>query len=233
MFSKLNSFYWVRIVTWEFWAWKTFYSFLEAKKLKQRYKDKILIIANNPYDFVDILFSSLWDLEKLFKFFVYYIRETNSPKYIMKWFKRVFMLIDEAHLYFPSSWFGINKRFWYEELLVLTQVRKRNMTIYFITQDLWQINKRIRVLSPYMRRWYKWFYFYRWYRDYYFRTLDSTDYKSPEVADVIWWWIIFGWRWWPWRHWRKIEKWVTNFVVWDWDYITKKEIYKLKKYLDF
>lgn len=183
--------YWIRLVVGEFWAWKTYSVFYHVYKMKQK-KDDIFVIANSPYHFVDLLYSSKEDLIKIFRFLVKYAEETNDKDVLQKYhdFRDIVLIIDEAHLYFFSRWF--HKNFDFESLIVLTQLRKRRITIYLITQELWQIDSTLRRLVPYVRKYYYGFWFYRWYTDYYLKK-DDIDIKDENVADKVGWWFISGW----------------------------------------
>lgn len=213
--------YWVKLVVWEFGAWKTLATIAYSWRMKKKYWDDLILISNIPLDFVDFIYSSCDDIRFIFQLLIEYINKTNSPDFLPPK-KRILFIIDEIHLYFPSaSWWSFVK-FAKEDLIVLTQCRKRNIEIIAITQELWQVSKRFRVLSPYVRKYYRGFGFYRWYKDFYLKTLDSSDLLNPEVADVVWWWFFFGW-WFPFLHFSKSPKWVSYFVLGSENLLTPKK----------
>lgn len=145
----LSSFqdYWLTIVTWDFWAGKTKNAYQEAYFWK-RENPNWLLIANIPYDFVDFHFSSKSDLDKILTYLEQYTKDTNTfERMKVGKYTKIRVLIDEAHLYFFSRDF---KAFSKSALLILTQCRKRNIQISFITQELAQIDVFMRRLMPYV-----------------------------------------------------------------------------------
>ena len=182
--------YWVKIILWEFWAWKTYNVFYEAY-LRKLSKENPYIIANVPYHFVDLFYSSTDDLIKIFQYLVRYSEETNTKEILdqYKRFRPIIFILDEAHLYFFSRWFS--KNFNREQLIVLTQVRKRKVSMYLITQELAQLDSTFRRLVPTVRKYYKWFGLWRWFVDYSLKK-DDTEVKNEEIADKVGWWPIFG-----------------------------------------
>lgn len=151
MFTWVEEEYGLRIVTGTFGAWKTKYTFMEAFLRKQENPNWV-IISNIPYNDIDwnpltdILFSSKEDLRLVLRYVFDYLKDTNYP-YFLAWqtFVPIKIIIDEAHLYYFSRDF---KAFDMEMMTILTQCRKRLITIYFITQELWQIDKFLRRLCP-------------------------------------------------------------------------------------
>ena len=182
--------YWVKIVTWEFGSWKTYNVFYEAY-LRKLSKENPFIIANIPYSFVDLVYTWIEDLKKIFQILVEYSKTTNTKEILNEYwkFRPIIFILDEAHLYFFSRWFA--KNFDKEQLIILTQVRKRKISMYLITQELAQLDSTFRRLVPAVRKYYKGFGFWRWYVDYYFKK-DDTDMKDPMIAEKVWWGPIFG-----------------------------------------
>lgn len=216
--------YWIRIITWEFWAWKTYNVFYEA--MKNKYYNNALIISNIPYSFTDLFFSSSKDMINIFNLIVQYIDITNNEQCLRQYhnFKPVHIIIDEWHLYFYSRRFS--KNFDSDQLVVNSQCRKRKIKIDFITQELAQLDSTFRRLVPYIRKYYRWLWFWRWYKDFYLKK-DETDLKNEEIADVIWWGPIFGWFFHPnfkkyliklfWKNQEKIffnDFWTSYYVTW-------------------
>ena len=140
--------YWLRLITWSFGAWKTKNVFQSAFLWKKENPEGILI-SNLKYDFVDFYFDSKKDFDFILKDLVQYIRDTNDFAELHKNFDfpPIKIIVDEAHLYLFARDF---KWFTKDILLVLTQCRKREISIDFITQELWQIDVFIRRLCPYI-----------------------------------------------------------------------------------
>ena len=140
--------YWLRLITGAFGIWKTKNVFQSAYLWKKDNPEGILI-SNIKYDFVDILFNSKKDFDFIMKDIVQYIRDTNNYDELKKSidFPPIKIIVDEAHLYLFAREF---KSFTKDLLLVLTQCRKRDISIDFITQELWQIDVFIRRLCPYI-----------------------------------------------------------------------------------
>lgn len=140
--------YWLRLITWKFGAWKTREIFRAAYKRKQQ-NPEWLLISNIDYDFVDVYFNSKKDFDFIMKDLVQYIYYTNKSEDLKKDFDfpPIKIIVDEAHLYLFAREF---KSFTKDLLLVLTQCRKRSISIDFITQELGQIDVFIRRLCPYI-----------------------------------------------------------------------------------
>jgi len=140
--------YWLRLITWEFGSWKTKNVFQSAFLWKKANPNWILI-SNLKYDFVDFYFNSKKDFDFLLRDLVRYIHDTNNLDDLKKSieFPPIKIIVDEAHLYlFARDFKGFTK----DILLVLTQCRKRDISVDFITQELWQIDVFIRRLCPYI-----------------------------------------------------------------------------------
>lgn len=144
--------YWIRTVTGDFGAGKTKNVFQDAFYRKQLNPDGI-VIGNVPYDFVDVHYSSYEDLEKILEHVLLYIRKTNDVQTLWFYtFRPIYWIIDEAHTYFFSRNF---KRFNTWGLLTMTQCRKRDMQMVFVTQTPAQIDILIRRLSPWVTEYVK------------------------------------------------------------------------------
>ena len=141
--------YWLKLITWTFGAWKTKNVFQSAYLWKMLNPDWI-IISNLDYDFVDIVFDSKEDFDFVLKDLVQYVRDTNNIDELKSSinFPPIKIIVDEAHIYLFARDF---KWFTKDILLVLTQCRKRDISIDFITQELWQIDVFIRRLAPYIQ----------------------------------------------------------------------------------
>lgn len=164
--------YWMRIVTGDFWAGKTKNLYQDAFLWKQKYPDWLLI-ANIPYDFVDLHFSSKEDLDKIIEFINLYIQATNTfDRFKEKDFPYIRIVIDEAHLYFFSRDFkSMNKT----HLLMLTQCRKRYIQVDFITQELAQLDVFMRRLMPYVMNYEKRIFGLHRATMYYFKVSEVSD----------------------------------------------------------
>jgi type IV secretory pathway VirB4 component len=94
-------------------------------------------------------------LKKVFNVLVEYSQTTNNKDRLndYKTFRPIIFILDEAHLYFFSRWFS--KNFDKEQLIILTQVRKRKISMYLITQELAQLDSTFRRLVPAVRKYYK------------------------------------------------------------------------------
>lgn len=140
--------YWLRLITWWFGAWKTKNVFQSAFLWKKQNPHWILI-SNMKYDFVDFYFNSKKDFDFILRDLVQYIHETNDDDELKKSidFPPIKIIVDEAHIYLFARDF---KWFTKDILLVLTQCRKRDISVDFITQELWQIDVFIRRLCPYI-----------------------------------------------------------------------------------
>jgi len=209
--------FWIDIVLWEFWAWKTYNVMREALDYKNQW---CFIISNAPYSFVDLKFNSLDDLNTIFKMFVVYFQDTNFENYLKTDnFRPIVFILDESHLYFFSRNFMKNLQD--ETMITVSQCRKRNILIRFVTQELAQLDSTFRRLVPYVRKYYTWIAWFSFYRDYYMKT-DEVDVKNEEKVEVI----GKGWFLTPWKlFWNlkyKIsdkykqyhsERWVSRYIV--------------------
>ena len=140
--------YWLRLITWWFGAWKTKNVFQSAF-LRKKQNPHWILISNMNYDFVDFYFNSKKDFDFILRDLVQYIHDTNDNEDLKKSidFPPIKIIVDEAHIYLFARDF---KWFTKDILLVLTQCRKRDISVDFITQELWQIDVFIRRLCPYI-----------------------------------------------------------------------------------
>jgi len=174
--------FWLSIVGGSFGAGKTKNVFLDSFLWKKKYP-YWLLIANVPYDFVDVYFEDKNDLNKIFERLKMYIEETNTEPYLRKWQRLpIRLILDEAHLYFFSREF---KKFATDDLLILTQCRKRNIQMFFITQELAQIDVLIRRLVPYVYWYQKILFWFRRQILYYFKTSETSDIWDEINVEII------------------------------------------------
>lgn len=131
-------------------SWKTSWTFLDLVNYD---KNKTLIISNIPYSFVDIHYDTKEELIKILDSIVNYCKITNKDikKYYDERFKYkdIVLVNDEAHLYFDAR-----KYKEYSEMLdiILSQCRKRNIKVFFISQRLKRVDLNIRRLSDFVLR---------------------------------------------------------------------------------
>lgn len=133
-----------------FWSGKTSWTFLDLSSVD---KSKTYIIANVKYDFVDRFFNTVDELNKVLESIVNYCKITNKD--IKKYYderakyKDIVLVVDEAHLYFDSrNWKSYNSSL----DVILSQCRKRNIKVFFISQRLKRVDLNIRRLADFVIR---------------------------------------------------------------------------------
>lgn len=208
--------YWLRLITWEFGSWKTKNVFQSAFLWKKQNPNWILI-SNLKYDFVDFYFNSKKDFDFLLRDLVRYIHDTNNLDELKKSidFPPIKIIVDEAHLYLFARDF---KWFTKDILLVLTQCRKRDISVDFITQELWQIDVFIRRLCPYIEYFQKLPLWLTKQSILYSLDVEGTSMKNEEMfEEVESSWLL------PFSRWpifnKKVkdyyaQKYLTKFVIW-------------------
>lgn len=137
--------YWIKFIVWIFGSWKTKNTFLYAYKWKLENPNWILI-ANIPYDFVDIPFDSKNDFLCVFKDLVQYVRDTNDVEFLKqrKKFVPILFIVDEAQDYLFNRDF---KNLSEEVRLLMTQCRKRLIEVNFISQRVSQVDAFLKRLT--------------------------------------------------------------------------------------
>lgn len=136
-----------------FGSWKTSWTFLDLTSYD---KNKTYIIANVPYSFVDKMYDTPEELNVILKSIINYCKITNRDikKYYDERFKYkdIVLIVDEAHRYFDAR----NWKMYSDELdVVLSQCRKRNIQVFFISQRLKRLDLNIRRLSDFIVRYWK------------------------------------------------------------------------------
>lgn len=207
--------YWLRLITWWFWAWKTKNVFQSAFLWKKQNPHWILI-SNMKYDFVDFYFNSKKDFDFILRDLVQYIHETNDDDELKKSidFPPIKIIVDEAHIYLFARDF---KWFTKDILLVLTQCRKRDISVDFITQELWQIDVFIRRLCPYIEYFEKMPLWMTKQSIVYSLDVEWTSMKNEEMFEEIESSILL-----PFSRWPIFDKSVKHYY--DQKYLTKKVI---------
>lgn len=144
--------FWVYSVMGNFGSGKTFWTFLEISQLE---KEKNFIIANVPYRFVDLFYSKPEELYKIIEAIEAWVLKTNDnveSYYLSRvYYKNIILVVDEAHLYFNArKWdkWGLMERL----DILLTQCRKRNIKIFFISQRLKRVDINIRRMTDFVIR---------------------------------------------------------------------------------
>lgn len=135
-----------------FGSWKTFWTFLE---ISQYPKEKNFIIANVPYKFVDVFYSKPEELYRIVDALERWVVDTNDDVfnyYLARGqYKNIVLVVDEAHLYFNAR--KRDKGGLMERLdILLTQCRKRNIKIFFISQRLKRVDINIRRMTDFVVR---------------------------------------------------------------------------------
>lgn len=207
--------YWLRLITWWFWAWKTKNVFQSAFLWKKQNPHWILI-SNMKYDFVDFYFNSKKDFDFMLRDLVQYIHETNDDDELKKSidFPPIKIIVDEAHIYLFARDF---KWFTKDILLVLTQCRKRDISVDFITQELWQIDVFIRRLCPYIEYFEKMPLWMTKQSIVYSLDVEWTSMKNEEMFEEIESSILL-----PFSRWPIFDKSIKHYY--DQKYLTKKVI---------
>lgn len=207
--------YWLRLITWGFGAWKTKNVFQSAFLWKKQNPHWILI-SNMNYDFVDFYFNSKRDFDFILRDLVQYIHDTNSDEELKKSiaFPPIKIIVDEAHLYLFARDF---KWFTKDILLVLTQCRKRDISVDFITQELWQIDVFIRRLCPYIEYFEKMPLWMTKQSILYSLDVEWTSMKNEAMFEEIESSLLL-----PFSRWPVFDKSVKHYY--DQKYLTKKVI---------
>ena len=174
--------YGVYSVMGNFWSWKTFGTFLEVAQLD---KEKNFIIANVPYKFVDLFYSLPDELYAIIENLEKWIRATNDDveTYYLSQFdyKNIVLIVDEAHLYFNArKW---DKGGLMERLdVILTQCRKRNIKIFFISQRMKRVDINIRRMTDFVIRYKKRSIPILWIQ----RSTRTVYENQWDLADIQW-----------------------------------------------
>lgn len=173
--------YWLEIVLWEYWAWKSFYTHRSITKFY--YKDSIKIWNYSSPDF-DIEFRSIADLIKILNAIYNFKKDPRNLT------QKIELIIDEWVIYFWNREF---KTFPKKLLYFLVQLRKLNVSMKIIAQDLKMLDINFRRLCYNVRKYYKFLHFIRMYKDY---ELLSEDANLNDPMNTIMSKPHF--KFWPW-----------------------------------
>lgn len=173
---KPNTLFGSTMITGNFWAGKTFWTFAEIYSQIDKDHD-YLVIANLPYKCVDIYYNSRNDFCKVIDHMYYYFTYTNGEIHDLNKYKKIIFVMDEAHLYFPSrqAMDKTRKDIWNKVNVVLTQCRKRQVKFYIITQRAQKVDIEFRRLADFI--WY-----YKFDRFFWLPINRLSVIKS-------WWWL--------------------------------------------
>ena len=217
--SWFGEWYWLRLITGDFWSWKTKNVFQSAFLWKKKNPHWILI-SNMNYDFVDFHFNTKKDFDFILRDLVQYILDTNSIDDLKSSidFPPIKIIVDEAHLYLFARDF---KWFTKDILLVLTQCRKRDISVDFITQELWQIDVFIRRLCPYIEYFKKLPFWFTRQSIFYSLDVEWTSMHDEEMFDEIEFSYLFPFSRWPIFD-KSVkdfyaQKYLTKHVIWIWN----------------
>lgn len=207
------------MITWNFWAWKTFWTFYEIYKQALKNPD-YLVIANLPYKITWIYFNSFNDLCKLIDYMYRYFTLSNDEINDLQKYKNVIFVIDEVHLYFPARQSMDKSRALIRNKLntVITQCRKRNIKFWFITQRAQKTDIEFRRLADFI-----WFYKFNRFFWMPFNRLSIIK-SGGGLSDLIWE---------DWTTWENEEE-LKKDIVYSWiashnTFFFRKEIKMLHK----
>jgi hypothetical protein len=146
-----------------------------------------------------------------------YAEITNNKEFIQSWFRPISFNIDEAHNYFFSRSFEKNINV--DNLMVSTQVRKRQILISFLTQELAQLDVFFRRLAWWkIKKYYSWLWFIRFWKLFYVPNPENTNLEDETEAQIKKRWVYLA------PHFLTFlskqrrdmipEKWVSKIIVW-------------------
>jgi len=183
-----KDFFGLSITTWEYWSGKTYKNSLENKKYSENW---VFIISNISNSYVDIVFNSSFDLERIFTYLITYAEITNNKEFIENWFRPISFNIDEVHKYFFSRTF--DKNISEEKLMVITQLRKRSILGNLITQELAQLDIFFRRLTWWIiKRYYEWLGFVRFRKLFYVSNPEETNLEDETKSKLIKRWLYLA-----------------------------------------
>lgn len=153
MWRLFTKSYWTYCVMGNFGSGKTSWTFLDISSYD---KNQTYIIGNVPYSFVDEMYDTPDELNVILNSIINYCKITNRD--IKKYhderykYKNIVLIVDEAHRYFDAR----KRKTYSDELdVVLSQCRKRNIQVFFISQRLKRVDLNIRRLSDFTVRYWR------------------------------------------------------------------------------
>lgn len=162
--------YWLEIILWEFWAWKSFYTHRSITKFYNRNTIKIWNYSSPDFD---LQYRSIDDLIKILKAIYNFKKDPNNLHIHIE------IICDEWAIYFWNREF---KNFPKELLSFMVQLRKLNVSMKIIAQDLKMLDVNFRRLCYNVRKYYKLIHFIRMYKDY---ELLSEDANLNDPMNTI------------------------------------------------
>lgn len=162
--------YWLEIVLGSFWAWKSFYTHRRITSFF--YRNSIRIGNYSSPDF-HIQFRSIDDLINILESIYNFKKDPKNLK------QKIILVIDEAPLYFWNRDF---KTFPKKLLYFLVQLRKLNVLMIVIAQDLKMLDINFRRLCYNVRKYYSMLLFIRMYKNY---ELLSEDANLNDPINTI------------------------------------------------
>lgn len=162
--------YWLEIILWEFWAWKSFYTHRSITNFWHRKSIKIWNYTSPDFD---LQFRSINDLILILDAIYNFKKDRKNIK------QRIEIIIDEAPIYFWNREF---KNFPKKLLSFLVQLRKLNVSMKVIAQDLKMLDINFRRLCYNVKKYYKFLYFVRIHKNY---ELLSEDANINDPINTI------------------------------------------------
>lgn len=206
--------YWLEIILWEFGAWKSFYTHRSITTFY--FKDSIKIWNYSSPDF-DLQFRSVNDFINILNA-IYNFKK--DPKNLDK---HIEIIVDEWAIYFGNREF---KSFPKPLLTFLVQLRKLNVSMKIIAQDLKMLDINFRRLCYNVRKYYKFLHFIRMYKDYELLSEDAN--LNDPINSVM---SKPHFKFWPWLT-VKIF-WFRSKIFWSSLYDTNELIIPHYDILDF
>lgn len=180
--------YWLEIILWEFGAWKSFYT---HRHLTKFYNKKSIKIWNYSSPDFDLQFRSIKDLIKILDSIYNYKKDPRNLK------QHIEIIVDEWAIYFWNRDF---KNFPKELLSFMVQLRKLNVSMKIIAQDLKMLDINFRRLCYNVKKYYRMLWFIRMYKDYELLSEDAnlndpvnTIMSKPHVK--LWPWLTVNIFW--------------------------------------
>lgn len=144
IFQNLKSrWFWLRIITWEFWSWKTLYTHISltwgilSKLFFRKKHSRSVYIWNYKSSDFDIQFSSMADLLVILERLYYFKQDKVNRDF------KINLILDEWTIYFNPRNFS---NFPSSLIPFLVQLRKLNVSMVVIVQKLMNLDINFRRL---------------------------------------------------------------------------------------